>query len=79
MLNVEVSHVLGPEHDAFPGDRVCRRVRIEPSSRLWWSWRRQFDDDAIAEQRVFGSANYWLMNEKRRCSILFHLLVPGGR
>ena len=22
---------------------------------------------------------FWLMNEKRRCSILFHLLVPGGR
>src|SRR6201998_636064 len=22
---------------------------------------------------------FWLMKEKRRCSILFHLLVPGGR
>src|SRR5918911_4200305 len=22
---------------------------------------------------------FWVMNEKRRCSILFHLLVPGGR
>src|SRR4051812_3373651 len=22
---------------------------------------------------------FWLMNEKSRCSILFHLLVPGGK
>src|SRR5262249_29230830 len=22
---------------------------------------------------------FWLMNENRRCSILFHLLVPGGK
>ena len=22
---------------------------------------------------------FWLMKEKSRCSILFHLLVPGGR
>src|SRR4051794_23923265 len=22
---------------------------------------------------------FWLTNEKRRCSILFHLLVPGGK
>src|SRR5258708_38696775 len=22
---------------------------------------------------------FWVMNENRRCSILFHLLVPGGR
>src|SRR3954447_16182608 len=22
---------------------------------------------------------FWLMNENSRCSILFHLLVPGGR
>jgi hypothetical protein len=22
---------------------------------------------------------FWLMNENKRCSILFHLLVPGGK
>jgi hypothetical protein len=22
---------------------------------------------------------FWLMKEKSRCAILFHLLVPGGR
>jgi hypothetical protein len=39
--------------------------------------RDQLDDRAIGSQWL--PRPLMLMNEKRRCSILFHLLVPGGK
>src|SRR5216683_2978926 len=35
----------------------------------------EFDDDLVGKQRLSAP----VMKEKRRCSILFHLEVPGGR
>jgi len=37
----------------------------------------QLHDRRVADQRL--PRQFWLMNENRRCSIRFHLLVPGGR
>ena len=40
--------------------------------------RDQFDDDPVADERL-GARQFWLIKEMSRCSILLHLLVPGGR
>ena len=37
----------------------------------------EVDDDLVTDQRL--ARQFWLMKENRRCSILFHLLVPGGK
>ena len=39
--------------------------------------RDQVDDRLVVAQRL--PAPVGEMNEKRRCSTLFHLLVPGGK
>ena len=42
---------------------VVAAIRLTMTSWLTSGWPRQF----------------WVMNENRRCSIWFHLLVPGGK
>lgn len=37
----------------------------------------QLDDRLMRDEGL--PRQFIVMNEKRRCSILFHLLVPGGR
>ncbi len=38
---------------------------------------KQVDYDLMADEGT--AAPVWVMCENRRCSILFHLLVPGGK
>ena len=54
--------------------RVQQRFDLEPGSRLGAS--DEIDDCFVIDQRL--SFQFRLINEKSRCSILFHLLVPGG-
>jgi hypothetical protein len=54
--------------------RVQYRFDFEPGARLRPS--DQIDDRFIVDQRL--SLQFRLINENKRCSILFHLLVPGG-
>src|SRR5215831_11045552 len=48
---------------AKPVFEVVAAMRLIITSWLISGWPRQF----------------WLMKENKRCSILFHLLVPGGK
>ena len=56
-------------------------VLIEFAANLQTSLRcrcgDQLDDDLMADERF--AAQLPVMNENMRCSILFHLLVPGGK
>ena len=62
-------------------DRSGVRRRIEFATDLEACLRRrrgdQLDDHLMADERL--AAPVPVMNENSRCSILFHLLVPGGK
>ena len=57
------------------GLRVQLTADFEPG--LGGGCGNQVHDDFVADQRF--ATPVWLMYENRRCSILFHLLVPGGK
>ncbi len=78
MLDVKVSHVLVRDDDTL-GIGFVVEFTSDGQASCGGRGADQFDDDAIAKLSSGLARQFWVMNENRRCSILFHLLVPGGR
>src|SRR5215468_7362299 len=53
------------------------KSRLDLKSGFGLRVRNQLNDSLIADQR--SSPPVLVMKENMRCSILFHLLVPGGK
>jgi CHASE1-domain containing sensor protein len=73
--DVDLGHFLISHRNAFPVD-VGVEFTLHGQSGFSGRGADQIDDDAIADERL--GRQFMLMNENSRCSILFHLLVPGG-
>src|SRR6516162_3352800 len=69
-------HFGGGDLDAFlVGPRI--EYALDLQARLRCGGADQLDDGDPIHQRF--SSQFWVMWQKRRCSILFHFEVPGGK
>src|SRR5712672_4770312 len=75
-FDIDCSH-LGVRDDNAAGVLASVEFAAHGEAGFGGGGRDQFDDDPVADERL--GAPVLADEEKSRCSILFHLLVPGGR
>src|SRR5271166_5272082 len=75
-LDVDRGH-LGIRYDNAAGILAVVKLAAHGEAGFGGGGRDQLDDHAIADE--WCSAPVLADEGNRRCSILFHLLVPGGR
>ena len=75
-MEVEGFHIGVSDLDAF---RVGVGIQLALDSKSGFGCSRcdQLNNGLVTDERPPAPVS--VMNEKSRCSILFHLLVPGGR
>ena len=56
---------------------LCVQLTADFEPGLGGGCGNQIHDHFVADGGL--PRQFWLMYENRRCSILFHLLVPGGK